>query len=302
MIDPAYPHLARMVALQVAAFPEHEEYLRKRFANADAGHMRLVDGLAELIFKVAGDEIETICADYRWLTGVMLEEELFFRRNGRYRLSTFQEALDTVYSDEAFMTRYMNGLLVSQLWWRNHTDVLGFFRDTFLPGNPDGYSYLEIGPGHGLSLYMAASSPRCASAEGWDISEASLIGTRKALDAMAVQRQVTLTKVDIFDAPPRSYQAIMLSCVLEHLEHPREALAILHGLLAPGGRLFVSAPANSPMPDHLQLFTTPEEVVDIIAEAGFGIERTLFAPLTGSSLERARKLKLPISNAVIATR
>jgi 2-polyprenyl-3-methyl-5-hydroxy-6-metoxy-1,4-benzoquinol methylase len=302
MIDPAYPHLARTVELQLAAFPGHADYLKKRFAGADAAHLRLADDLARLVLLVAGDDIATICADYRWLTDMVLEEELFFRRNDRYRLSKFQDALDQVYNDRVFMTKYMNGLLATQLWWRNHTEILGFFRDRFVAGNAQDFSHLEVGPGHGLFLYMAASSPRCGSAEGWDISDASLAGTRKALDAMEVKREVALKKVDLFAAPKGSFQSIAFSEVLEHLEQPLDALHILHGLLAKGGRIFVNAPVNSPAPDHLYLFRTPEEVSGLVEKAGFRIVDTLYAPPTGATLERARKMKLSISVGVIATK
>ncbi len=76
----------------------------------------------------------TACARInRWLCGVFLDEELFFRRTGRYRLSTFAEAFDTVYANPGFMSRYMNGLLMTHVLWRNHTDMLRYFCDVFLP-------------------------------------------------------------------------------------------------------------------------------------------------------------------------
>jgi 2-polyprenyl-3-methyl-5-hydroxy-6-metoxy-1,4-benzoquinol methylase len=303
MIEPAaYPNLSEMIARQTAAYPEFAEQAASRFAKDDAAHLKLADDLSRLVLLVAGDEIGTICDDYRWLANMVLAEEDFFRRNGRYRLSSFQEALDQVYNDRVFMTRYMNGLLATQLWWRNHTEVLGFFRDRFVAQNPPGFSHLEVGPGHGLFLYMAAMSERCASAEGWDISDASLAGTRKALDAMAVKRDIALRKVDIFASPTGSFTSITFSEVLEHLEQPLDALRILHGLLAKGGRIFVNAPVNSPAPDHLYLFRTPEEVAGMVEEAGFTVLETKFAPCTGSSLERARKFKMSISTAIIATK
>jgi 2-polyprenyl-3-methyl-5-hydroxy-6-metoxy-1,4-benzoquinol methylase len=298
----ATPHLDKMVAAQTASYPDFAEQAAKRFAKDDAGALKLADDIARLVLLVAGGELATICEDYRWLAQMVLAEEDFFRRNGRYRLSRFQDALEQVYNDRVFMTKYMNGLLATQLWWRNHTEVLGFFRDRFVAENARGFSHLEVGPGHGLFLYMAAMSERCGSAEGWDISDASLAGTRKALDAMEVKRDVTLRKVDIFASPKGSFQSITFSEVLEHLEEPLNALKILHGLLAPGGRIFVNAPVNSPAPDHLYLFRTPEEVAGMVEKAGFTVVETKYAPATGSSLERARKLSLSISAAVIATK
>jgi 2-polyprenyl-3-methyl-5-hydroxy-6-metoxy-1,4-benzoquinol methylase len=297
-----YSHLSKMVAAQTAAYPDFAGQADKRFAKDDAAHLALANDIARLVLLVAGDELGTVCDDYRWLAQMVLVEEDFFRRNGRYRLSKFQDALDQVYNDRVFMTKYMNGLLATQLWWRNHTEVLGFFRDAFVGGNPQGFSHLEVGPGHGLFLYMAAMSDRCGSAEGWDISDASLAGTRKALDAMEVKRDIALRKVDIFASPKGQFTSITFSEVLEHLEQPLDALKILHGLLAPGGRIFVNAPVNSPAPDHLYLFRNPEEVADMVEKAGFKVVDTKYAPATGSTLERARKLSLSISAAVIATK
>ncbi len=60
-----------------------------------------------------------------------------------------------------YMTRYVSGILMSQLWWANHTDAMRWFRDAFIGAAPPRFSHLEVGPGHGLYLALAASSPRC---------------------------------------------------------------------------------------------------------------------------------------------
>ena len=75
--------------------------------------------------------------DYQFLCEeIYLPEELHFRRNGSYRLKSFEEALTTVYSNAPFMTRYMNGLLVSDVLWNNHCRGLQHFADVFLNSLP----------------------------------------------------------------------------------------------------------------------------------------------------------------------
>lgn len=304
-----YPDLERVVGEQLKAFPEHAGYLEKRFKDETPDALEFANTLAAMIERVCHGDLATVCGDYRWFSGILLEEEMFFRRNGRYRLSTFAQAAEEVYDNHEHMTRGMNGLLVSQLWWRNHTEVMRYFRDTFLGKAPDGFTHLEVGPGHGLLLALAASSGRCARAEGWDVSAASLTSTREALEGMGVPAdKVTLKAVNIFDAsdvtaqdlPEASFQSITFSEVLEHLEEPAQALRALARLLAPGGRIFVNAPVNSPAPEHIYLFRTPEEVEDMVRAAGLEIEDSLFAPCTGATLDRARRLNLTISTAVIA--
>ncbi|MBI1406285.1 MAG: methyltransferase domain-containing protein [Caulobacter sp.] len=282
------------------AFPEHEAALRKRFALADADPI-FCETLAGMIERIAGETLAAVCDDYRWLAGAVLEEELFFRREGRYRLTSFAEAEALVYADAAYMTRYMNGLLLSQLWWANHTAVLAWFRDRYLPANRPGARHLEVGPGHGLFLHLAASDARTSEATGWDVSPASLDQVRHTFAALG-KAPPPLSLVNLFEPSPEQFDSICFSEVLEHLETPAKALARVHDLLAPGGRAFINAPVNSPAPDHITLFSTPEAIVELVSGAGLVVEELLLAPSTGASLERARKFALAISTVIIARR
>jgi len=301
MVPERFESLSRVLAMQLAVFPEHQDYLERRFAEANPAAMEFAEELARMIETICGHRLRTVCEDYRWLTQVILEEELYFRRHDRYRLTSFGEALEGIYSNQGYMTRYLNGILASQLWWANHCEVLRFFRDRFIARAPARFSHLEVGPGHGLFLALAAASPNCRSAEGWDVSGASLAGTEGALQTMGFDSsRIVLRRIDIRDEPAGSFDSVAFSEVLEHLEDPQSALRSLYCLLNVGGRIFINAPVNSPAPDHLFLFRTPEEVVNMIAAAGFEVETTLFAPCTGATLDRARRLKLTISAAVIA--
>jgi 2-polyprenyl-3-methyl-5-hydroxy-6-metoxy-1,4-benzoquinol methylase len=300
MIPAAHLHIRKLVQHQILVFPEHEAFLRDRFSSVSETGWLFIEEIAAKVMQIAGDRLDLVCEDYRWLNGIVLDEELHFRRTGRYRFSSFEQAEDAVYSNPELMSRYMNGLLASQLWWRNHTEMLNYFRDHFIEQNPVGFTHLEVGPGHGLFLYLAAVSQRCGRAEAWDISDASISNTRQALNALHLSQQVLISKVNLFDAPDQQFSSIAFSEVLEHLERPRDALAILHRLLSDDGRLFLNAPVNSPAPDHIYLFETPEELLNMITDAGFSIESSRFSPCTGATLERARKLKLTISVGVIA--
>jgi 2-polyprenyl-3-methyl-5-hydroxy-6-metoxy-1,4-benzoquinol methylase len=299
MIPAGLPYLGKLIAHQLSAFPEHDSYLSRRFSELSGAEWNFAERIAEKVLQIAGDRLDRVCEDYRWLSGVMLDEELHFRRTGRYRLSRFEEAQAQVYSNLDLMTRYMNGVLASQLWWRNHTEMLQYFHDDFLGQNRKRFRHLEIGPGHGLFLSLAAASPSCLSAEAWDISDASLLNTRNALGAMHLGHEVLLKKASIFDAPKGQFTSIAFSEVLEHLERPSDALSILRGLLAEDGRIFLNAPVNSPAPDHLYLFETPEQIVQLVIDAGFAVESSRFSACTGATLERARKWKLSISVGVI---
>lgn len=301
MVPEHLQSLARVIATQLEVFPDHERFLVRRFHGADAATLAFADDLAASIETICGERLREVCEDYRWLSGVILDEELFFRRNGRYRLTSFDEAEAGIYANRAYMARYCNGILASQLWWSNHTDSMRYFRDSFLAGAHPGSAHLEVGPGHGLLLAMAAGTAQCATVEGWDVSEASLTRTRDALARMGVDAdRVVLRQIDIRSAPQGSFDSIAFSEVLEHVEDPLSALRTLRALLRPGGRIYINAPVNSPAPDHLFLFRHPEEVVEMVRAAGLSVRSTLFAPCSGSSLDRARRMQLTISAAIIA--
>ena len=300
IVDPVgYPALSSLIELQLRVWPAHEVFLKTRFEHADLGFAEKLAGLV----GQATDSLEELAVDYRWFCDRMNEEELHFRRTGAYRLSTFADANREVYSNAEFMRRYMNGQLLSHIWWDNHARVIQYYANGFLHDNRDGYRHLEIGPGHGLLLYLAATDPRCASASGWDVSETSIAATRLMLTRLGITRDVPLITRDLMgDHETESrFDSIVVSEVCEHLEDPRSALVKLGGYLAPGGRLFVNVPINSPAPDHIYLLRTPEEGVDLVRSAGLEVVSTTLYPMTGLSERRARKLRATISCIVVGT-
>ncbi len=304
----AYPSLSELVATQLAVWPEHENMLTKSICVRSDDVMETSERASGQILKIINHHlgsVEEVCEDYRFLCEKMiLAEEWYFRRHGRYRMSTFVEVEREYYANPVFMKQYMNGLLLSSVFWLNHANALDYYIRVFLAQNKEDYRHLEIGPGHGLLIYYAGIDPRCKEVTGWDISAGSIAATRKALDAMSSGSRVTLVQQDVFEAFKGSHRfdSIVASEVLEHLERPDEALTNLYACLAPNGRLLVNMPANSPSPDHLYLIREPEEVLDLMESAGFCILEHRLFPMAGYTLEQCRKHKLTINCAAIGTR
>jgi len=299
----AYPSLQRVVGSLLEVWPEHATYCEARFRDDPPGYMQRSDELAGLVLKLAdGADLRTYCADYAWMCAEFLREEDYFRRNGKYRLSSFAEAYDEVYNKPEYMGRYVRGILISQLIWSPHARAFDFFRTQFLSKLPQGAHHLEVGPGHGLFMYFATQSPLVGALEGWDVSKSSIEATKSALAKLGVTRPVTLTEQDVLTAAtrPEAFDSAIISEVLEHLERPDLALATLRSSLKPGGRLFINVPVNSPAPDHIYLWTDPHEFVTWVAEQGYEIEASEFYPVTGAALDRAIRKKLSISCVVIA--
>ena len=304
----SYPNLRDLAIQQIKVWPEHEATLASSIASQSAEVLADSELAAQLITKIVDDHfgsITKVCKDYRYFCEEMiLDAELFFRRNKRYQRSTFKEAFDDVYSKPEIMERYMNGLLLSGLFWLNHANALTFYKTRFIDRSPDSYSHLEVGPGHGTLIYFAAIHPKHKRVVGWDVSPSSIEASRRALATIGVEDQVELVCQDVYDAVESTHQFdnIVVSELLEHLEDPAGALRSLYKCLKPGGRIYVNMPANSPAPDHIYLITEPEQTMSMMQDAGFEIVESVLFPMTGYSLEQCRKHALTVNCACIGRR
>ena len=297
-------HLDRLTAELLRAWPSHERFVRNSLAGYDARDLRQLDDVSRRTLMLAGDDLPVFIDSYRWMCQEMNKEALYFKKHGTYRLSNFADAEKLVYSNQPYMKKYMEGLLISQVIWRNHSTSFLFFVDKFLARLGNAFRYLEIGPGHGLFLSTAAESPGCATAEAWDVSEESLRQTRHALKILAAPEGVKLLQRNVL-APPSDtdsarFDGIVISEVLEHIESPREALASLRQALAPEGRIFINVPINSPAADHIYLLRNADEARALVASAGLDIIDMELAPVTGLTLKEAERQRATISCLIIA--
>jgi len=290
--------LAGLVGTVLRVWPEHEQYVRERFTGCDERHLVVCDGIARRICAIIAADPEDAIRNYRWTCEMMLEEEYFFRRTGSYRHTSFAEVRARVYDDAEFMRRYSDGLLLSQVLWSNHAHSLQTYETDFLANLDAHGDLLEVGPGHGLLLALAAERCR-GKLVGWDISPGSVVAARRALLAMGVP-EVQLECRDLLTAPVTAeFDAVVASELLEHLEEPAVALRRLGALTRPGGRLFLNIPVNSPAPDHITLWRTPEEIEALLAMEGLETEAMHTFPMTGKSLTQARADGLSVSCVAI---
>ena len=303
----ARPALNRLLAETLALWPQHARYLATSMANRSDTVLNVSNRVAAIVLALADDAggIAKAVADYRFLCEeIVLPEELHFRREGRYRLSTFTEANAEVYSNGAFMDRYMNGLLFSNVIWHNHSHAMTDYVTRYLPRLPHGADHLEIGPGHGIFLYFASEVADIGSVTGWDLSPASIAKTAHALRTLGVTRPVRLIEQDMFDVvdPTDSdrVDSIVMSEILEHVEDPVAALRSAARSLRRGGHIWINVPANSPSPDHIFLVESPEHANQIVRDAGLEVVASAAYPMMGASLEKAAKNQLSVSCVVTA--
>jgi SAM-dependent methyltransferase len=105
---------------------------------------------------------------------------------------------------------------------------------------PPGSTVLEAGCGVGAQTVTLASRSPEARFTSVDISAESLAEARRRVEAAGLAN-VEFRQADIFDLPfgAGSFDHVFVCFVLEHLARPVEALAVLRGLLRPGGTITV---------------------------------------------------------------
>jgi 2-polyprenyl-3-methyl-5-hydroxy-6-metoxy-1,4-benzoquinol methylase len=310
LFDPALcPCTAQIVSRVLRQWPEHLKFLRLSFGGRSLRLLKVTEMIAEMILRLARTAphgLHGMVADYRFMCEqIFPPEELHFRRYGNYRLTSFRDAMEQVYTNAPFMARYMYGLLVSNALWINHANALDHLTAVYLPMVTTSGRHLEVGPGHGLLMCLAARSRQIACLDGWDISATSLAHTRQALAAFEINRPINLMMRDVFAeevlAPENDgrFDSIVMSEVLEHLEQPLMALKSLYYLAKPGGLIWINVPANAAAPDHIFLLRHPDQAAALVAEAGFEIVAAATFPQAGVSVDRAIRQQLAVSCVVI---
>ena len=298
------PSIRRLVDAILAVWPEHQSYLDKSFAARTDALLDTSDRMAAAVLELAADDVPAAAEDYRWLCDQIREEELNFARTDAYRFTTFAETNANVYSDDEFMKRYMNGLLFSHVLWFMHASSLHFFAQRLAARVQRGGSVLEVGSGHGLLLFLALRDLGLSEAVAWDLSPVSLEHTRAALKRLGAEDKARFAVQDMHQAQStgETFDLVILSHLLEHLEDPVHALETVGGLLSKTGVLFVNIPLNAPMPDHIQLLREPGEVEAMLTAGGFRVLEIASHTTQAMPLGRALKRKAAVTCSVIAER
>jgi SAM-dependent methyltransferase len=162
---------------------------------------------------------------------------------------------------------------------------------------------LEIGCGSGLFLRLLRDAGY--RAEGLEMSE------RDAARARRLGLAVAHGMLGQADVPDRGYDIVLLNYVLEHVPDPRDAVAELTRLLAPGGWLIVGVPIIDSLQARLlgarwsQVTEAPRHIIipsfagalRLLSDAG--LTNVNAAPY--SSLENAGHIALSVVPAATAS-
>jgi 2-polyprenyl-3-methyl-5-hydroxy-6-metoxy-1,4-benzoquinol methylase len=228
-----------------------------------------------------------------------LTEQIHFRREGRYRYSTYAEVEASVYRNDEYMAKYMHGLALTSFLWPNHSMMRRFFLEV-LPRETMG-AYLEIGPGHGFYMREAMRLSRFERFIGVDLSPESVRMTRRILASplFGATRRASIEECDFLAGDPREqFQAAVMGEVLKHVEKPGSFLEKIREVVTPDAFVYVTTCIDAPARDHIHLFRNFAEIEDLVVKTGFRVANHRLVPHLGASLEEAARERLAINVAM----
>lgn len=275
----------------------HSKKIKKNLSLINQYSSSQFDELLNMIFDYFSSQKispSLLAIDYLKMINDMRKEGIYFLKNGVYSCENQSVAYEKVYSRKDIMSYYMNALLISQILWKHHFDMFIYFRESLKKyyKNNDEITILDVGPGHGFFSYIIKTDvPNYFKLDIVDISESSLIVTKQIIGDK--NEKIFFFNEDIFNFDsPYKYDLIILGEVLEHLDNPIEILQKLSNLLSEKGVLWLTTPTNSPALDHVYLFKSKEEVVDLIKLSGFDVTDLLGCYSEDVSEEIAKKNKV----------
>lgn len=263
------------------------------------------DALAALLELYAGqgDTVEHLAECYLRFIQDIMEEQLYFIKNRRYRYSSGEEVNSFFYQNPDYMEYYMKGLAVSIYLMEAHRRCREWFCQK-TAGLGRGDQWLDVGVGHGEYFQLAVSHTDYQHYLGIDISPTCVQLCREMTERRVPQssKNFEVRVQDFFQYGGPVCDAVILGEILEHVESPRAFLRKVHEITHGGSFIYVVTAVNCPQKDHIYLFRNVEEIEEMYREAGFGICDRLICPTNGYTIEKAVKKQTAIITAHVLKR
>jgi len=169
---------------------------------------------------------------------------------------------------------YLPGLLLSWFLWPHHYRQLRFFEEAFVSPmrHAQATRFYEVATGTGLYSRKALQGCQTVVGVGFDISPSSCTFTENHVGAFGLRERYRVLCSDPIEDIPEPTDWLICVELLEHVSDPLRVLRSLRRMLSPNGRAFITTAINAPSSDHTYLYTSPDEVVSQLEEAGFTVE------------------------------
>ena len=260
------------------------------------------EGLAALLgfYIKQGDTIEHLAECYLGFIQDIMEEQLFFVENRRYRYFSSEEVNAFFYQNTGYMEYYMKGLAVSTYLLESHRKCREWFCKK-ISSYRSGKYWLDAGVGHGEYLQLAVRHTDYEHYLGIDISPTCVQMCREMMEQRIAKgtKSIEIKEQDFFQYDGPICDAVILGEILEHVEAPQAFLKKVYEITNEMSFIYITTVVNCPQKDHIYLFKSVEEIEGMYEDAGFRICDRLVCPTNGYTIEKALKKQTAIITAHI---
>ena len=291
-------HLKKLVDYIGSKDSLQQKYLRNVIEMTTEEEMEELEAILD--FFLCDNTIEGVGDAYLLFLDNTWEETKYFITEGHYRHSSVSEVIEKVYYNEKYMKQYMVGLQLSGYLWKTHKIINSWYKEKLkvFKGN----YYLEIGPGHGQYFLEAINHHNFNHYIGIDLSPTSIELASRYIGKFVEDKTVDYSLIcsDFLEMQfNNAFDGVCIAEVLEHTEEPEKILQKIYDLTAAGGNVYVSVPINGPAIDHIYLFSSVEEFLELVKRVGFVVKDYKYATeVDNISYEEALKRRCTILLAV----
>ncbi len=260
-----YPHFRAGIAEAVAVSPE-------RFGQISEMYLEWA-----LRARGPGAIQQSLDAFVQFTTDVNLAQARYELERS-YQHHSFEEVYREHYGRKDKMKGYLWGIYLTNFLWAHHMEICLFYQDRFLSRLPAESEIVEIAPGHGGWGIWALDELPKARLRGYDISPSAIEIAGALAQAAGTGRRAryeTRDALDLMQMPKQSADAGICSFLVEHLEDPDKLFRVMHHLLRPGGRAFVTGALTAAQIDHIYEFRNESELVCMAEAQGLRVLETL---------------------------
>ena len=205
-----------------------------------------------------------------------LREQVSYLATGQYSNVDFNDVFESVYDNEEIMKAfYLEGLMLTHGFWKIHFLVHKFFVDQFIPQIRAGTYGSEFGYGHGLYLTEILNAYPDVSTKSFDISKFSREFAENLLSTAGIDPvRFDLEIADMRQRFPLDDETIewaIFAEILEHIPDPAYALSEITRCAKDAAPIFITTVVDSNALDHIYRFENPNEVRNLIENAGMTI-------------------------------
>jgi len=218
---------------------------------------------------------DTIVADLLAVSGMSpqdlaksLRQYVRLKREEDHKLS-FERARECIY-DQAFYPLVTHFTFAFQ---PSAVARMRFVRRTVESFSASSAIVADLGCGSGAMLCEVLKVRPNWTGYGLDISEAAINYARRLATHKEVAARAQFQTGCLMNLPfaSGSLDVIIASEVIEHLPRPKRVFEELSRVLAPGGQLLVTVPAESHTPAHMHAVSSAEDLCGLIEQAGLAV-------------------------------